>query len=130
MHEDVCNAFLFLSTPSLTTTTTSVAEDKMGWHGKPLPKDMADGVIKDLQSRILNTSKRLYPAIPQEDTPPVSLRNIRMPSGPSYKSGEKVKAVGSEIKHGRRLRRNHNPLHPVSGEIEHIHTQHRHEDAY
>lgn len=77
-----------------------VAEDKMGWHGKPLPKDMADGVIKDLQSRILNTSKRLYPAIPQEDTPPVSLRNIRMPSGPSYKSGEKIatrKAYGMAL---------------------------------
>lgn len=85
----------------------------MGWHGKPLPKEMADGVIKDLQSRILNTSKRLYPAMPQEDTPPVSLRNIRMPSNPSYKPGEKVKVAGSEVKQGRRLRRNHNPPQPL-----------------
>uniref|UniRef100_A0A4W5QX77 Transketolase n=1 Tax=Hucho hucho TaxID=62062 RepID=A0A4W5QX77_9TELE len=66
------------------------AEDKMGWHAKPLPKDMAEGVVKDLQARIMNSSKRLYPATPMEDAPPVSLRNIRMPSAPAYKQGEKV----------------------------------------
>lgn len=69
----------------------SAAEDKMAWHGKPLPKDMADSVIKELQSRIMSCNKRLYPAAPNEDTPPVSLRNIRMPSAPSYKPGDKVK---------------------------------------
>ncbi|KAG7268515.1 hypothetical protein CRUP_002535 [Coryphaenoides rupestris] len=45
-------------------------------------------------------SKRLYPAAPTEDSPPVSLRNIRMPSAPSYKTGEKVstrKAYGTAI---------------------------------
>lgn len=66
------------------------AEDKIGWHAKPLPKDMADMVIKDLQSRVTNSSKHLYPPTPMEDSPPVSLRNIRMPSAPSYKAGEKV----------------------------------------
>ena len=65
----------------------------MGWHAKPLPKDMAETVTRDLQSRILNSNKRLYPATPTEDAPPVSLRNIRMPSGPSYKPGEKVCAM-------------------------------------
>lgn len=68
----------------------SAAEDKLGWHGKTLPKDMAEMVIKDLQSRVMNSSKHLYPAAPVEDAPPVSLRNIRMPSAPSYKPGEKV----------------------------------------
>lgn len=68
----------------------SAAEDKLGWHAKPLPKDMADMVMKDLQSRIMNSSKHLYPSAPIEDAPPVSLRNIRMPSAPSYKAGEKV----------------------------------------
>uniref|UniRef100_A0A8C9YS56 Transketolase n=1 Tax=Sander lucioperca TaxID=283035 RepID=A0A8C9YS56_SANLU len=58
------------------------AEDKMGWHGKPLPKDMADSVIKEMQSRIISCNKRLYPAPPTEDASPVSLRNIRMPSAP------------------------------------------------
>lgn len=62
----------------------------MGWHGKPLPKDMAESVIKELQNRIISCNKRLYPAPPNEDTSPVSLRNIRMPSAPSYKPGDKV----------------------------------------
>lgn len=68
----------------------SAAEDKIGWHAKTLPKDMADMVVKDLQSRVTNSSKHLYPPTPIEDSPPVSLRNIRMPSAPSYKAGEKV----------------------------------------
>ncbi|KAG9332424.1 hypothetical protein JZ751_014522 [Albula glossodonta] len=68
----------------------SVAEDKMGWHGKPLTREMADTVLKELHSRILNNNKRLYPATPMDDAPPVSVRNIRMPSAPSYKPGEKI----------------------------------------
>eukprot|EP00063_Salmo_salar_P048137 XP_014022972.1 PREDICTED: transketolase-like [Salmo salar] len=75
-------------------------EDKMGWHAKPLPKDMAEGVVKDLQARIMNSSKRLYPATPMEDAPPVSLCNIRMPSAPAYKQGEKIstrKAYGMAL---------------------------------
>ncbi|XP_066527940.1 transketolase isoform X2 [Hoplias malabaricus] len=77
-----------------------VAEDKMGWHAKVLPKDVAESVIRDLQSRILNSNKRIYPATPTEDSPPVSLRNTRMPSAPNYKPGEKVstrKAYGMAL---------------------------------
>ncbi|XP_028826270.1 transketolase [Denticeps clupeoides] len=77
-----------------------VAEDKMGWHAKTLPKDMAESVMRELQSRIFNSNKRLYPATPTEDSPPVSLRNIRMPSAPSYKPGEKIstrKAYGMAL---------------------------------
>ncbi|CAB1432090.1 unnamed protein product [Pleuronectes platessa] len=76
------------------------AEDKLGWHAKPLPKDMADMVMKDLQSRIMNSSKHLYPPSPMEDSPPVSLRNMRMPSAPTYKAGEKIatrKAYGMAL---------------------------------
>lgn len=76
------------------------AEDKQGWHAKSLPKDMAEMVVKDLQSRIMNSSKHLYPSTPIEDSPPVSLRNIRMPSAPSYKAGEKIstrKAYGMAL---------------------------------
>uniref|UniRef100_A0A3P8XT00 transketolase n=1 Tax=Esox lucius TaxID=8010 RepID=A0A3P8XT00_ESOLU len=76
------------------------AEDKLGWHAKPLPKDMADAVVKDLQARITSSSKRLYPATPIEDTPPVSLRNVRMPSAPGYKQEEKIstrKAYGMAL---------------------------------
>uniref|UniRef100_A0A674E9Y7 Transketolase n=1 Tax=Salmo trutta TaxID=8032 RepID=A0A674E9Y7_SALTR len=78
----------------------SAAEDKMGWHGKPLPKEMAEGVMKDIQVRIMNTTKRLYPATPTEDSPPVSLRNVRMPNAPNYKLGEKIatrKAYGMAL---------------------------------
>ncbi|KAJ8257514.1 hypothetical protein GJAV_G00186410 [Gymnothorax javanicus] len=78
----------------------SVAEDKMGWHGKPLSRDLADTVMKELQGRILNNNKRLYPASPTEDAPPVSVRNIRMPSGPNYKPGDKIatrKAYGMAL---------------------------------
>uniref|UniRef100_A0A8C2KAW8 transketolase n=1 Tax=Cyprinus carpio TaxID=7962 RepID=A0A8C2KAW8_CYPCA len=71
-----------------------VAEDKMGWHGKVLSKDMAESVLRDLQSRILNSNKRMYPTSPTEDAPPVSLRNVRMPSAPNYKPGEKVRVQG------------------------------------
>lgn len=71
----------------------SAAEDKMGWHGKPLPKDMADSVIKEMQGRVVSCTKRLYPAQPNDDASSVSIRNIRMPSAPSYKSGEKVRSV-------------------------------------
>ncbi|KAG7251711.1 hypothetical protein CRUP_011537 [Coryphaenoides rupestris] len=49
---------------------------------------------------MVSSSKRLYPAPPCEDAPPVSLRNIRMPSAPSYKLGEKVatrKAYGMAL---------------------------------
>uniref|UniRef100_A0A674EAU3 transketolase n=1 Tax=Salmo trutta TaxID=8032 RepID=A0A674EAU3_SALTR len=77
-----------------------ISEDKMGWHGKPLPKEMAEGVMKDIQVRIMNTTKRLYPATPTEDSPPVSLRNVRMPNAPNYKLGEKIatrKAYGMAL---------------------------------
>lgn len=71
----------------------SAAEDKMGWHGKPLPKDLSDSVIRELQSRIISCNKRLYPALPREDASPVSLRNIRMPNAPNYKPGDKVRPL-------------------------------------
>ncbi|XP_066500217.1 transketolase-like [Hoplias malabaricus] len=67
-----------------------VAEDKMGWHGKPLSKEMCESVIKEIQSRILSSSKRLYPATPTEDCPVVSLKNIHIHSPPIYKQGDKV----------------------------------------
>ncbi|TRY58832.1 hypothetical protein DNTS_022338 [Danionella cerebrum] len=77
-----------------------LAEDKMGWHGRVLSKDMAESVMRDIQSRIMNSNKRMYPASPIEDAPPVSLRNIRMPNAPSYKAGEKIatcKAYGMAV---------------------------------
>ncbi|XP_062855272.1 transketolase-like [Trichomycterus rosablanca] len=65
-------------------------ENEMGWHGKPLSKDMAESIIKELQSHITSSSKQLCPQLPSEDAPSVSLKNISMPSAPSYKIGEKI----------------------------------------
>lgn len=75
-------------------------EDKMGWHGKPLSKDMAESVIRELQSRMVSCNKRMYPSSPTEDALPVSLRNIHMPSAPSYQIGDKIatrKAYGMAL---------------------------------
>lgn len=68
----------------------AVAEDKLGWHGKPLTKELAEPVLKELHNQILSKSKRLYPSLPVDDAPDVNIRSIRMPSPPSYKPGEKM----------------------------------------
>lgn len=64
-------------------------EDKESWHGKPLPKNMAEQVIQEIEDKIQN-KKKLSPALPEEDAPVVNIRNIKMPSPPTYKVGEKV----------------------------------------
>lgn len=64
-------------------------EDKESWHGKPLPKNMAEQVIQEIDDKIQN-KKKLSPALPEEDAPVVNIRNIKMPSPPTYKVGEKV----------------------------------------
>ncbi|KAM4769052.1 transketolase [Cyanocitta cristata] len=66
----------------------SGVEDKESWHGKPLPKNMAEQVIQEIDDRIQN-KKKLSPALPEEDAPIVNIRNIKMPSPPTYKVGEK-----------------------------------------
>ncbi|KAM4722738.1 LOW QUALITY PROTEIN: transketolase [Rhinophrynus dorsalis] len=64
-------------------------EDKENWHGKPLPKDMAEQSIKEIEGKIHN-KKKLCPSLPEEDAPTVNIKNIKMPSPPSFKLGEKV----------------------------------------
>ncbi|XP_039626914.1 transketolase-like [Polypterus senegalus] len=79
----------------------SGAEDKLSWHGKPLPKEMADSITKDLEKQIHNTNKKLCPLAPEEDAPAVNIKNIKMPSPSNYKLGEKVatrKAYGIALK--------------------------------
>nr|XP_009919342.1 PREDICTED: transketolase-like isoform X2 [Haliaeetus albicilla] len=66
----------------------SGVEDKESWHGKPLPKNMAEQVIQEIDDKIQN-KKKLSPALPEEDAPVVNIRNIKMPSPPTYKVGEK-----------------------------------------
>lgn len=64
-------------------------EDKENWHGKPLPKDVAEQTIKEMESKI-QSKKKLSPALPVEDAPSISIKNIKMPSPPNFKLGEKV----------------------------------------
>lgn len=64
-------------------------EDKESWHGKPLPQNMADQVIQEIYSQIQN-KKKILATPPQEDAPSVDITNIRMPTPPSYKVGDKV----------------------------------------
>ncbi|XP_075690001.1 transketolase [Rhinoderma darwinii] len=64
-------------------------EDKENWHGKPLPKDLAEEAIKEIESKI-QSKKKLSPALPVEDAPSISIKNIKMPSPPKFKLGEKI----------------------------------------
>lgn len=66
-------------------------EDKESWHGKPLPKNMADQVIQEIQS-LIQSKKKILATPPQEDAPSVDITNIRMPTPPSYKVGDKVES--------------------------------------
>lgn len=74
-------------------------EDKESWHGKPLPKNMADQIIQEIYSQI-QSKKKIMATPPQEDAPSVDIGDIRMPSPPSYKVGDKIatrKAYGQAL---------------------------------
>ncbi|XP_036280844.1 transketolase-like protein 2 [Pipistrellus kuhlii] len=64
-------------------------EDAENWHGKPMPKERADAIIKLIESQI-RTNKNLAPKPPVEDSPQISIKNIKMTSLPDYKLGDKV----------------------------------------
>ncbi|XP_077185824.1 transketolase-like protein 1 isoform X1 [Paroedura picta] len=64
-------------------------EDQENWHGKPMPKDKEDSVVNAIKSQI-QTNKVLSIQPPAEDVPKISIANIKMPSPPTYKIGEKV----------------------------------------
>uniref|UniRef100_A0A8C7KK07 transketolase n=1 Tax=Oncorhynchus kisutch TaxID=8019 RepID=A0A8C7KK07_ONCKI len=65
-------------------------ENTDNWHGKPMPKDRAEEVIKDLESQIQNPNKTICPELPNEDTAPADLSPITLSSPPNYKIGDKV----------------------------------------
>ncbi|XP_069592829.1 transketolase [Ranitomeya imitator] len=94
--EELCKAF----TPVKNQPTAIIAktfkgkgitgiEDKDNWHGKPLPKDLAEQSIKEIESKI-QSKKKLSPALPVEDAPAVCIKNIKMLSPPNFKLGEKI----------------------------------------
>uniref|UniRef100_G3P6S5 Transketolase n=1 Tax=Gasterosteus aculeatus aculeatus TaxID=481459 RepID=G3P6S5_GASAC len=65
-------------------------ENLDNWHGKPIPKDRVDDVLKDLQALIQVPNKTLTPKLPKDDTAPADLSVISLPSPPAYKKGEKM----------------------------------------
>uniref|UniRef100_A0A3B3UDK6 Transketolase n=1 Tax=Poecilia latipinna TaxID=48699 RepID=A0A3B3UDK6_9TELE len=65
-------------------------EDLENWHGKPIPKDKVDGLLKDLQSLIQVPNKTLCPELPNDDAAPADLSPITLPTPPAYKKGDKM----------------------------------------
>ncbi|CAJ0927492.1 unnamed protein product [Ranitomeya imitator] len=67
----------------------SGVENQDNWHGKPMPKDKVESIIKEIQDNI-QTNKSLTPAAPVKDAPEVTIADIKMPTPPSYKVGDKI----------------------------------------
>lgn len=67
-------------------------EDAESWHGRPMPTERADAIIKLIESQI-ETNRHLKPKPPVEDSPPVNITDIQMTSPPAYQVGEKVSKV-------------------------------------
>ncbi|XP_047620599.1 transketolase-like protein 1 [Phacochoerus africanus] len=64
-------------------------EDAENWHGKPMPKERADAIIKLIESQI-QTNRNLEPKPPVEDSPQINITDIEMTSPPAYKIGDEV----------------------------------------
>ncbi|XP_054434097.1 transketolase-like protein 1 isoform X2 [Pteronotus mesoamericanus] len=64
-------------------------EDAENWHGKPMPIERADAIIKLIESQI-ETNRHLEPKPPVEDVPQISITDIEMTSPPAYRVGDKV----------------------------------------
>ncbi|XP_053329892.1 transketolase-like protein 1 [Spea bombifrons] len=67
----------------------SGVENEDNWHGKPMPKDKVESIINEVQNQI-QTNRKLAPKAPTIDAPEVSISDIKMPSPPSYKIGDKI----------------------------------------
>ncbi|XP_075039322.1 transketolase [Mixophyes fleayi] len=93
--EELCKAFSHVKNQPIAIIAKtfkgkgiSGVEDKENWHGKPLPKDLAEQTIKELESKI-QSKKKLTPALPVEDAPSVNIKNIKL-SPPNFKLGDKI----------------------------------------
>ncbi|XP_038603964.1 transketolase-like protein 1 [Tachyglossus aculeatus] len=64
-------------------------ENADNWHGKPMPKDRVESIINTIQNQI-QTNTNLSPKPPTEDAPQISVANVKMPSPPNYKIGDKI----------------------------------------
>ncbi|XP_027960238.1 transketolase-like protein 2 isoform X1 [Eumetopias jubatus] len=64
-------------------------ENAENWHGKPIPKERVDAIIKLIESQI-QTNKNLTPKPPTEDSPQISIRNMKMTCLPDYVVGDRI----------------------------------------
>ncbi|XP_004442294.1 PREDICTED: transketolase-like protein 2 [Ceratotherium simum simum] len=64
-------------------------EDAENWHGKPMPKERAEAIIKLIESQI-QTNRNFILKPPVEDSPQISIENIKMTCLPDYKVGDKI----------------------------------------
>uniref|UniRef100_A0A8C8WJ18 transketolase n=1 Tax=Panthera leo TaxID=9689 RepID=A0A8C8WJ18_PANLE len=64
-------------------------EDAENWHGKPMPKERVDTIIKLIESQI-QTNRNLIPKPPIEDSPQISISNIKMTCLPEYIVGDTI----------------------------------------
>ncbi|CAI9149853.1 unnamed protein product [Rangifer tarandus platyrhynchus] len=64
-------------------------EDEKNSHGKPMPKERADAIIKLIESRI-ETNKSLEPKAPVEDSPQVNISAIEMTPPPDYEARDMI----------------------------------------
>lgn len=65
-------------------------EDAENWHGKPMPTERADEVIRLIESQI-QTNKNPIPNPPAEGSTQISIiTNIKMTCPPGYKVGNKI----------------------------------------
>ncbi|XP_004645150.2 transketolase-like protein 1 isoform X1 [Octodon degus] len=62
-------------------------EDTESWHGKPMPQERADAIIKLIESQI-QTNRSLTPQPPIEDSPQVNIEDIKMTTPPAYEVGD------------------------------------------
>nr|ACB21218.1 transketolase-like 1 (predicted) [Plecturocebus moloch] len=77
----VAKTFRGWGTPSM--------EDAESWHGKPMPRERADAIIKLIESQI-ETSGNLDPQPPIEDSPEINIMNVKMISLPDYRVGDRI----------------------------------------
>uniref|UniRef100_UPI00398E329C transketolase-like protein 2 n=1 Tax=Pristiophorus japonicus TaxID=55135 RepID=UPI00398E329C len=64
-------------------------ENEENWHGKPIPKDRVEGIIKEINS-LIQSSETLKPSPPSESAPVIDITAIRMTSPSTYKLGDKI----------------------------------------
>ncbi|CAI5778856.1 Transketolase like 2 [Podarcis lilfordi] len=64
-------------------------EDADNWHGKPMPKEKMESIINALQGQI--PANKVYTILPPAgDVAQVTSEEIKMPSPPAFKIGEKM----------------------------------------